>query len=155
MKKKSVIFYRLLTVVLLLAIAAAMFVVGRGHTVYLDNKTFEHEGVSYPAAYRAVVKNGDQELAKLSKRDRGMATWMGQHLKLTLEITKEKGEEPTQVPLDIPLPYHLDGIVLNLPAFLAGLPQEVYQSEFVPQATESAPAEEEVILTEEVLPGDV
>lgn len=155
MKKKPVLLYRLLTVLLLLVIAAAMFVVGRGHTIYLDNKTFEHEGVSHPAAYRAVVVSQGNEVAKLSKRDRGMATWMGQNLSLELLITKEKGEEPVQVPLQIKLPYHLDGIVINLPAFLAGLPQEVYQSEFVPQATETSPEEEEVVLTDEVLPGDV
>ena len=33
--------FRLGTLLILVAIAACMMVVGRGHTVYLDNKTLE------------------------------------------------------------------------------------------------------------------
>ena len=39
------------------------------------------------------------------------------------------------------LPYNVDGIVVNLPALLAGLPEEAWFSEFVPAETE-APEEE-------------
>ena len=38
----------------------------------------------------------------------------------------------------------MDGIVINLPAYLEGLPQEAWMSEFVPIATESSVEDEEV-----------
>ena len=38
----------------------------------------------------------------------------------------------------------VDGIVINLPAYLEGLPQEAWMSEFVPIATESSAEDEEV-----------
>ena len=44
MKKKNIILFRVLAVAALLVIAAAMMWIGRGHTVYVDNKTFEYEG---------------------------------------------------------------------------------------------------------------
>lgn len=152
MNKRRVLLYRLGTVLVLLVIAAVMFVIGRGHTVYFDNKTFEYEGQSYPAAYRAVVKDGEKQLAKLGKGDRGMATWIGQDFRMTLEITGEKGGEMLSSPLELRLPYHLDGIVINLPAFLAGLPQDQYLSEFVPIPDAEAPEDEEVVIDEFAAP---
>ena len=42
--------FRGCTLLVILLIAALMFVVGRGHTVYIDNKTLEYNGESYGAA---------------------------------------------------------------------------------------------------------
>ena len=59
----------------------------------------------------------------------------------TLEVTREKGGEPEIHEIDLKLPYSVDGIVINLPALLAELPEEAWFSEFVPAVTEE-PAEE-------------
>ena len=40
-------------VLLLVLIAGLMFVVGRGHSVYLDNKTLEYNGKTYAALERS------------------------------------------------------------------------------------------------------
>ncbi len=135
------------TAAVLLAVAAVMFVIGRGHTVYFDNKTAEYNGTEYAAFQRVNVNVGGERVAKLSKRDRGMASWIGQDFRMELEVTENKGDEPKVIPVSISLPYGMDGIVVNLPELVAGLPQEVWQSEFIPVPT----AEEE---EEEVIPED-
>ena len=144
---------RIGTVAVLLAVAAVMFVIGRGHTVYFDNKTAEYNGTEYAAFQRVNVTVNGERVAKLSKRDRGMATWIGQDFKMELEITENKGDEPKVLPVSIKLPYGLDGIVVNLPELVAGLPQEVWQSEFVPVATVEE-VDEEVITEDDMGLGD-
>ena len=149
MSKTRNLLFRIGAVLLLVLIAGLMFVVGRGHTVYLDNKTLEYEGESYPALYRIdVVKNGER-LARLGKRERGMATNIGQNFKITLVITREKKGEEEKQEIELKLPYSMDGIVLNLPGYLSGLPQEAYLTEFVSSAEAEPVPEEEEISTDE------
>ncbi|MCI9156983.1 MAG: hypothetical protein HFF44_08635 [Lawsonibacter sp.] len=143
MKSKRRILFILLTVLILAAVAGCMMVIGRGHTVYFDNKTLEgYQGQDYKAYERVVVTVKGEEVAKLGKRDRGMSIWIGQNFKMTLEVTENKGDEPWTQEVSIKLPYSVDGIVINLPAYLAGLPEEAWFSEFVPLVTEE-PEEEE------------
>lgn len=143
MKGKTLLI-RLAVLAVCVAVAAAMMVFGRGHTLYFDNKTLEdYQGQEYKAYERVVVTVKGEEVAKLGKRERGMATWIGQSFKMTLEITEKKGDEPRVEEISIQLPYSVDGIVINLPAYLAGLPEDAWFSEFVPMVEEE-PAEEEL-----------
>ena len=135
-------------VLLLVLIAGLMFIVGRGHTVYLDNKTLEYNGQTYSAMHKIEVVQNGKTLTKLNKRERGMATNIGQNFKITLIVTKEKkGAEETRE-IQLKLPYSMDGIIINLPAYLAGLPQEAYLSEFISTA-EQEPVPEEALPTED------
>ena len=150
MRSKRQLLFRAGALLIVLLLAAAMFVIGRGHTVYFDNKTAEYNGTQYSAFQRVNVTVNGERVAKLSKRDRGMATWIGQDFKMELEVTENKGDDPKIIPVSIKLPYGMDGIVVNLPELVAGLPQEVWQSEFVPVATVEEP-EEEVIPEDDML----
>lgn len=142
MKSKRRIVFCLLAVLILAAVAAVMMVIGRGHTVYFDNKTLEgYNGQDYKAFERVVVTVKGEEVAKLGKRERGMSIWIGQNFKMTLAITENKGDEPRIQEVSIKLPYSVDGIVVNLPAYLAGLPEDAWYSEFIP--AEPEPVEEE------------
>lgn len=142
MKGKTLVI-RLAVLAVVIAIAGTMMVIGRGHTIYLDNKTLEdYQGQEYKSFERVVVTVDDEEVAKLQKRERGMATCMGQSFTMTLEITESKGDEPRTEVVTVDLPYGVDGIIINLPAYLAGLPEEAWFSEFVPQVQEE-PAEDE------------
>ena len=143
MSKTRRLLFRLGTLLVLLAIAACMMIVGRGHTVYLDNKTLEYNGQSYSALYKIEVEQNGETIAKLNKRERGKATNIGQSFEITLHITREKkGAEETEV-VRLKLPYSMDGIILNLPGYLSGLPEDAYLTEFVSTAeTETAPEEE-------------
>ena len=144
MKKRRILFIAL-TVLVLVAIAACMMVIGRGHTLYFDNKKLEYEGETYDTYRRInVIVNGEQ-VAKLSAKDRGMATFMGQSFSFDLEVTKEKGDDPVVSTYSVKVPYGEDGIVLNLPGLLAGLPEDAYTSVFVPMVVEEEPEDDIVI----------
>ena len=140
--------FRLGTLVVILAIAACMMVIGRGHTVYFDNKKMDYEGQEIGTYRRINVFVNGEQVAKLSAKDRGMATFMGQKLSFDIEVTKEKGDDPVTYSYTVKVPYSEDGIILNLPGMIAGLPQEAYTSIFVPMVTEEDNAEEDIVIDE-------
>ena len=71
--KKRTLFFRIGAIVILLAIAAVMMVIGRGHTVYFDNKKLEYNGETYDTPYKVCVYVNDERVAKLYDKERGMA----------------------------------------------------------------------------------
>ena len=154
MKNKRSLFARICTLLVILLIAGWMFIIGRGHTVYFDNKTLEYEGQTYEAPYRAAIFVNGERVARLSPKDRGMATWIGQNFKVTIEITPEKGADAKSYDFALKLPYSWDGIVMNVPGLIAGLPESAWQSEFVSMAVETATEEEEIV-TDEFTLGDI
>ena len=135
------ILFRVGTVVVLLAIAACMMVIGRGHTLYFDNKKLEYEGQTYDAIRRINVFVGDEQVAKLSKKERGMATFTGQSFKFNIEVVREKGGDSEFYDFAVNVPYGQDGVVVNLIGMIEGLPQDAWMSEFVPVATEETEEE--------------
>ncbi len=144
MNKTRALLIRIAAVLVLVAVAALMMRIGRGHTVYLDNKTLEYNGETYNAFYKVVVVVKGEQVAKLYKRERGAATNIGQNFEMTLQITEQKNGEETTSDYELKLPYDLDGVVINIPGYLAGLPEEAYLSEFVPLGTEAATEEETI-----------
>ena len=151
--KRSLIF-KIGTLAVILGIAACMFVIGRGHTVYFDAKTIEYNGETLEPGYRTAIFVNGERVARLSAGDRGMATWIGQNFKMTVEVTPEKGADAVPYEISLKLPYNMDGVVLNVPALLAGAPEEVYLSEFVSLAVEASSTEEEIV-TDEFSLGDI
>ncbi|MBQ9438341.1 MAG: hypothetical protein IJU50_08405 [Lachnospiraceae bacterium] len=148
MNKNKKLIFRLAALAVVIGIAAAMFVVGRGHTVYFDNKSGEYNGASYDAPYQVDVIVDGKKVAKLKKGERGMADTMGQSFQMQLLITKEKAGETSRINVGLPLPYSLDGIIINLPALLQGLPAEAYMEEFVPIPSAEETADEEITTDE-------
>ena len=143
---KRRLFFGGITILLLIAIAACMMVIGRGHTMYFDNKKLEYEGKTVDAIRRINVNVNGEQVAKLSAKDRGMATFTGQTLKFNLEVIRQKGGESEFYDYTVKIPYSQDGMVLNLPAMIEGLPEAAYATVFVPQVVEE---EEEEIITDE------
>lgn len=146
MNKKRTLIIRVAVVVVLFAIAYAMTIVGRGHTIYFDNKKLELNGTTYDTPYKVEVYVGGERVAKLYDKERGSCTCVGQTLKVDLVITEKKGGDETTASYAIPIPRDLDGVVINLPGYLAGLDQADYLTEFVSLAT---PEETEETLTDE------
>lgn len=146
--KKRTLLLRVCALVLLVAVAALMMVLGRGHTIYFDNRSLEYEGKTYEAPYKIVVISDGEQISKLYEKDRGMDICIGQRYEMTLELTQEKGGEEVTNTYSLKLPYNMDGIIVNLPAFLAGLPQEAYISEFV-SGVAGEPAQEDEPITDE------
>lgn len=144
MKAKRRLLFQILAVVLLVAIGYTMTIIGRGHTIYLDSKTLEYDGQTYKPAYKTVVYVDGQRVAKLYDKERGVATCIGQTLTVTLEITQQKGGTEEVYAYNIPVPRKMDNVIINLPGFLAGLPEEAYLSEFIPSPDEVAADETDV-----------
>ena len=142
--------FRLLAVLALLALGGVMLVIGRGHYVYLDNKTLEYDGAEYHCPYKVEVIVKGERAAKLYERERGEADCIGQTLRMDLLVTEEKGGEEVTRTVTVKLPYAMDAVVVNLPGLLAGLPPEAYLTEFV----QAAPVEEDTEKPEDSLDGD-
>lgn len=154
MNKRRLLF-RLGAVAILIAIAACMMVIGRGHTVYIDNKTLEYNGETYKTPYRVNVYVGEERIAKLSARERGMTTNIGQNFKMTLGVIKEKGNDEEMIDVALKLPYNMDGIIINIPGYLANLPQEAWMSEFISTPTEAEMQDEQIPTDEDdILAGE-
>ena len=121
--------FQLAAVVVLIVIAYAMTIVGRGHTVYLDNKKLEYNGKTYDTPYKVVVLVDGEQVAKLYDRERGSATCIGQKFTVTLEITEKKGGSETTQTYTIPLPKNMDGIIINLPEFIPSPDAEIVEED--------------------------
>ena len=150
MNKRRLLF-RIGAVAILLAIAACMMVIGRGHTVYVDNKTLEYNGETYKTPYRINVYINGERIAKLSTRERGMTTNIGQSFKMTLGVIQEKGNDEQMIDVSLKLPYNMDGIIINIPGYLANLPEDAWLSEFISTPTEAEMQDEEIPTEEEEL----
>ena len=156
MNSKRKWLFRGCTLLVILLIAGVMFIVGRGHTVYIDNKTLEYNGETYEALQRVEVWVGGERLSKLGKRERTMSTVIGQSFEMNLINTVKKGDDPTEETVKISLPYGWDGIVVNVPGYLAGLPQEAWMTEFIPDPEPVTEEEEEPGTGEDEIPmGDI
>ena len=154
MKDKRRLLFRVAAIAIILAVAAVMFVIGRGHTLYFDNKETAYNGQTVEPFYKVVVTVGDQKPAKLSKGDRGMGEVMGQKLSMTVEITDEEGASPHAHKVNMSVPYKMDGITINIPALMAGLPEDAYLSEFVIEVPDTGATDEEIV-TDEFEMGDM
>ncbi len=132
MKSKRRVLICLLSVAVLAAIAAVMMIIGRGHTIYVDNRSVDYNGQTYEAPYKVTVYVKDEQIAKLYDKERGMSTWIGQNFQMTLEVMEKKGGDEVLQTIQLKLPYDMDGIIVNLPAVLAGLPEEAWLTEFIP-----------------------
>ena len=146
---KRRLFFRLGAIALLVVIAACMMVIGRGHTVYVDNKSLDYNGETYKPYYRATVYVNGERLSKLQPKERTSATNIGQSFSMTLELIKEKGQDTETVDISLKLPYNMDGIIVNIPGYMAGLPEEAWMTEFVSAPTEAEMQDEEIPTEEE------
>ncbi|MCR5404124.1 MAG: hypothetical protein K6E91_09970 [Butyrivibrio sp.] len=146
-KDKKIWIYRGLALLVVIAIAALMFVIGRGHTVYFDNKTVEAKGQTIEAPYSIEVYVKGEKAAKLKSGERGMTDTMGQNFNMQLVVTKEKGGTSSRMNVSLPIPYNMDGVIINLPAMLAGMSPDDYLSEFIPTPVTETDVEE--VITDE------
>ena len=143
---------RIAAVVVLIVVGVIMSIIGRGHTIYLDNKTLEYDGQTYKAPYKVTVTVDGEQLTKLYDKERGSTTCLGQTFTVTLTVMEKKnGAEETQT-YKIPIPKNMDGVIINIPGYLAGLPQEAYLTEFVPVVTEE-PVDETPGGEDDLIPG--
>ena len=123
---------RIAFVLVLVLIAVVMLRIGRGHTVYFDNRALDKDGQSVAAPYKITVYVNGEQISKLYDKERCMVTNIGDSLELTVEVMQQKGGSETTETYKLTLPHSIDSVIINLPAYMAGLPEEAYLEEFIP-----------------------
>lgn len=123
---------RIAFVLVLVLVAALMLRIGRGHTVYFDNRALDKDGQSVAAPYKITVYVNGEQISKLYDKERCMVTNIGDSLELTVEVMQQKGGSETTETYKLTLPHSIDSVIINLPAYMAGLPEEAYLEEFIP-----------------------
>ena len=148
MKISKNLIYKIILVIILVIICFVMIYIGRGHTLYLDNKSMDVNGKTVEAPYRIKVFIKGKEVADLNDGDRGMGIWIGPKAQLDFEITEVKGGEKKNIYYNVPLPWQYDGVVINLVGLMNGAEYDNYISEFVPLGISTSEEEEEVNIDE-------
>lgn len=135
MKKRKIFFISGLAAILV-GIVIICLIVGRGHTVFFDNKSIE--GTPYESyAYIDLYYKGEK-VTTLGKAERTSVVLTGQKITVDVKYQKKKSSKEETKTLNFVLPYNMDGIVYNLPALLDGADESVYMSEFVSIAAEES-----------------
>ena len=127
-------------VAILATISIICLIFGRGHTIYLDNKSIE--GTEYTSYASVDIIYKGEKVVNLEKAERGSITLTGQKLDVQLVAKKTNSAAAQTVDISIDLPYDLDGIVINIPAYLAGADADTYMSEFVSTRVEEDTSED-------------
>ena len=138
----------------LVLIAVVMLRIGRGHTVYFDNRALDYQGTTTAAPYKITVTVNGEQISKLYEKERCSVTNIGDKLELTLEVMQQKGGSETTATYTLKLPHNLDGVIINLPGYIAGLPEEAYLEEFIP-APSTDLDDEEAPVTDDMGLGDM
>lgn len=138
----------------LVLIAVVMLRIGRGHTVYFDNRALDYQGSTTAAPYKITVTVNGEQISKLYEKERCSVTNIGDKLELTLEVMQQKGGSETTTTYTLKLPHNLDGVIINLPGYIAGLPEEAYLEEFIP-APSTDLDDEEAPVTDDMGLGDM
>ena len=117
-------FVRVAVIVLIILLAVFLYHYGKQHTVYVDNRMIKIGDESYRPLSRAEVSIDGMESQTYRQRTRREETVVRQ--KHTIRI--ESGDDVYEG--EFTLPVNQDAVVLSLPAFVAGLGQDQYLSEF-------------------------
>lgn len=145
MKKGRRILFTSLFVAIIVGICIACFILGRGHTIYFDNKNTEDGNYKAYDTIKVYV-DGDKGTS-IGARERISAVNIGQKMTITVEYRQKANSKKESQELTIAIPYNMDGVIINLPAALEGATAEEYLSEFV--STVVLPSEEENPTTED------
>ena len=75
-----------------------MYFLGRGHTVYIDNKKLEYNGTTYDTPYKVEVYVGGERIAKLYDKERGASTCIGANFSMDLVVTRKRAAARRAIP---------------------------------------------------------
>lgn len=130
MKNLRRIIFTSCLVLVLIAISAVCLIVGRGHTIYFDNTALE--GTSYGAYNEISLMYDGKAVGKMIEKERISLAVTGQKLEVEIIAKKEVDGPKTNAKFELDIPYDMDNILINVPAYLDGASIEEYMNEFVP-----------------------
>ncbi len=142
---------RIACIVLVLLVALWMFLIGRQHTILLDNKTVELPSGTIQALKMVDVQVDKQPGFEMYPRGRDQATVMGQKHTLTMRFTDAQFND-VEIVRSFTVPVGQDMVLIALP-LLAAQPeagQDVWLTPFEPLvAPAPASSADEVVVTDE------
>lgn len=127
MKKTRKILFSLGLIAILVGISILCLIIGRGHTVYLDNKTIG----DYKAYQYIEISYKGEDVAILGKEERTVVKVIGQKCTLDLVLTEKRNSMDEEKTITVELPYDMNDIVLNINSYLEGADEDTYITEFV------------------------
>lgn len=134
-------------IAIIVGISVLCLIIGRGHSVYFDNKSLE--ATAYESYSSVELYYQGEKVTSLGKAERAGINLTGQTCKVQFVVKKTKASTPETIDATIKLPYDMDGIVINIPAYVEGGKPEEYLSEFVSLATVIGTEDEEAPSTDE------
>lgn len=103
---------RIAFILVLVLIAVVMLRIGRGHTVYFDNRAVDKGGQSVEAPYKITVYVNGEQISKLYEKERCLTTVIGDKLELTVEVMQQKGGSETTEITDIVCSHNINRLYL-------------------------------------------
>ncbi|MFA6775897.1 MAG: DUF6672 family protein [Sphaerochaetaceae bacterium] len=118
MKRKCLV-VRLIAIVLVIALAVLMFLIGRQHTILVDDKTIMlADGTEIKALSTVEVRIDKQEQMELAARDRDQYVVTGQRHTITVAYTDSQWDEHT-FSREFEVPIGLDMVIISIPTLVA------------------------------------
>jgi hypothetical protein len=107
---------RISLIIVLIFISLLLFLFGKQHEVFVDNKTIEINGTQYLNIDKANIKIDDGEYIEVEKRKRKKLITVGPYHTITLQYTNEEGKT---IILEEKINLGFKGdVVINIPALI-------------------------------------
>ena len=127
MTRRSVI-ARSVALAAVLGLSAMMFVIGKGHAVYIDTNAITLDGVERAAPDTSIVTIDSLKEEDMGRAERSMVTVAGPRHKVRIESMAGDGKVHERT---FTIPTSMDSVVLSIPAIIAGAPDRVVLTKFV------------------------
>ncbi|MCI7607022.1 MAG: hypothetical protein MSS69_09765 [Spirochaetales bacterium] len=129
---------RIIAILLVILLAVVMFIIGKQHKIYFDNKDWG----PYKAYQFVEVSVDKQDSVELAKRDRDVFTVVAQGHTIYIDAMGDEKEVKIHIPL------FMKNVLINIPALMNGEDQDVWMEEFIVE-TVSVSSADEVVVTDE------
>lgn len=107
------------TILIFVLLGLLFFIIGKGHTLLLDNKTVTLDGTEYAALALVEVSIDSSEPIELTRRMRDMVQVPGQRHTITVSFIDKTGNEVT-LSKKFSIKVLQDMYLLSIPAFIEG-----------------------------------
>ena len=129
---------RIIAILLVVLLAVVMFVVGKQHKIYFDNKDWG----PYKAYQFVSVSVDKQDSVELAKRDRDVFTVVAQGHTIHIDAMGDEKDVKIHIPL------FMRDVLINIPALMNGEDQDQWMEEFIGQTVTPSGADETVVTDE-------
>lgn len=124
----------------LIAVAASLFYIGRGHTLLIDTNAVTIGGAELRSFASATVSVDGKELGfPLGRAERDMVTVSGPKHRITIVNDADPAEK---IEKTFTIPTFMDMAIVSVPAIIGNAPREYWVTLFTPAPAEDAPAEQ-------------